>query len=163
MNDLDLEHLTVLGIAAALGAVLGMEREIAGKPAGIRTLIFVAVGSAFMMILGQSTIDRFQETESFEALQADPIRIIQAIVIGISFLGAGTIVHDRREGVEGLTTAATIYVTSAIGIAVASDRVFLAVAVTVFAALVLVVVGVTERRVQRWHETRQRREEKGDQ
>lgn len=160
MSSLDLEHLIVLGIAAALGAVLGLEREIAGKPAGIRTLIFVAVGSSFMMILGQSSIDRFQEEEAMDALEADPIRIIQAVVIGISFLGAGTIVHDRREGVEGLTTAATIYLTAGIGIAVATERVALAVYVTIFAALVLVLIGITERRVQRWHKTRQRRDEK---
>ncbi|QDT02066.1 putative Mg(2+) transport ATPase [Rubripirellula lacrimiformis] len=154
MNPIDLQSFGTVAIAACLGAVLGIEREIRGKPAGIRTHIFVCAGSALMMILGQEIIDQFQKQEASDVLSADPIRVLQAIVVGISFLGAGTIVHDSREGVEGLTTAATIYLTAGIGVATSVDRVGLAAAVTVFAAGVLVIVGFVERRVQRWHRRR---------
>ncbi len=110
-----------------------------------------------MMILGQEIIDQFQKQESTDVLSADPIRVLQAIVVGISFLGAGTIVHDSRSGVEGLTTAATIYLTAGIGVATTVDRLALASAVTLAAASVLVVIGFIERRVQRWHQKRKDR------
>jgi len=102
-----------------------------------------------MMILGQEIINVFQDLESAETFSADPIRILQAIVVGISFLGAGTIVHDAREGVEGLTTAATIYLTAGIGLAVAVERAALAVVITLSAVLVLFFIGWLERRSRR--------------
>ncbi|QDS92167.1 putative Mg(2+) transport ATPase [Roseimaritima multifibrata] len=154
MNPIDLQSFTTVAIAAFLGAMIGIEREIRGKPAGIRTHIFVCAGSALMMILGQEIIDQFQKHEPDSVLSSDPIRVLQAIVVGISFLGAGTIVHDSREGVEGLTTAATIYLTAGIGVATTVDRVGLAVAVTLFAVSVLVIVGFIERQVEQWHKRR---------
>lgn len=93
---------------ACLGAVIGVEREIAGKLAGLRTHVFACAGSALMMILGQGIIDQIQQRETAPILCIDPIRLLQAIVVGISFLGAGTIIHDRDAGVQGLTTAAAI-------------------------------------------------------
>lgn len=150
ITAIDWMALRVLGIAAALGAILGIEREIAGKPAGIRTHMFVSVGSALMMILGQEIIDHFQQQESPAALRADPIRVLQAIVVGISFLGAGTIVQDSKAGVAGLTTAATIYLTAGIGVAVAVQRVTLATLLTFTAVFILVLVGWIERSASRW-------------
>lgn len=149
LHELDLQNLQTIAIAAACGAVLGIEREIAGKPAGIRTHIFVSAGSALMMILGQEIVDQFAVQEKDSLLKADPIRILQAIVVGISFLGAGTIVHQKQEGVEGLTTAATIYLTAGIGVATAVGRVSLALTLTAFAAFVLVVLGFLEDRIAR--------------
>ncbi|KAA5547299.1 MgtC/SapB family protein [Roseiconus nitratireducens] len=150
-ESLDLESFRTVAIAAGLGSVLGVEREIAGKPAGIRTHIFVCAGSALMMVLGQGIIDQFQQQQSGSVLNVDPIRVLQAIVVGISFLGAGTIVHDKQEGVEGLTTAANIYMTAGIGVAVAVERVALASVLTVFAALILVAVGWVENYFGRGH------------
>ena len=150
ITDIDWIGLRVTGIAAVLGAILGIEREIAGKPAGIRTHMFVSVGSALMMILGQEIIDHFQQQEPHGALRADPIRVLQAIVVGISFLGAGTIVQDSKTGVAGLTTAATIYLTAGIGVAVAVQRETLAALLTLSAVLVLVLVGWIERGMARW-------------
>ncbi len=150
ISALDWNGLQILAIAAVLGAILGIEREIAGKPAGIRTHMFVSVGSALMMILGQEIIDHFQQQESQASLRADPIRVLQAIVVGISFLGAGTIVHDSKAGVAGLTTAATIYLTAGIGVAVAVQRVTLATLLTLAAVFILVLVGWIERSVERW-------------
>ncbi len=147
LDTVDLENIKTIVIAALCGAVLGVEREIAGKPAGIRTLIFVCVGSALMMILGQEIVNQFQQKEANSLLSVDPIRILQAIVVGVSFLGGGTIVHQRRNEVEGLTTAATIYLAAGIGVATAVDRVGLAVMVTGFAASILVLLGFLEDRL----------------
>ena len=123
---------------------------MAHKPAGIRTHIFVSAGAALMMILGQEIIDQFQQNESGRSLNSDPIRILQAIVVGISFLGAGTIIHDGKEGVEGLTTAATIYLTAGIGVAVAVGRVSMAVILTLSSVCILVLIGWAERRIKKW-------------
>ncbi len=146
-NPLDLHDLTTIAIAALCGAVLGLERELARKPAGLRTHIFVCAGSALMMILGQEIVNQFQAHEDNSILKADPIRALQAIVVGISFLGAGTIVHQKGEGVEGLTTAATIYLTAGIGVATAVDRVSLALSVTGMAAAILLLVGLIEQKI----------------
>lgn len=152
-DTIDLANLQTIAIAAACGGVLGVEREIAGKPAGIRTHIFVCTGAALMMILGQEIVNQFQQQESNSLLSVDPIRTLQAIVVGISFLGAGTIMHQKEGGVEGLTTAATIYLTAGIGVATAVDQTGLAICVTVFAVVVLILVGSIER----WFERRKSR------
>ncbi|TWU16852.1 MgtC/SapB family protein [Allorhodopirellula heiligendammensis] len=136
----DVSDFITIAIAAVCGGVLGLEREVADKPAGVRTHIFVCAGSALLMILSQEIVDQFQEGFPDAMLSPDPIRTLQAIVVGISFLGAGTIVRQKHEGVEGLTTAATIYLTAGIGVAIAVDRVGLGVALTLFATIVLVLL-----------------------
>lgn len=148
VHQQDIESLFLVGLSALLGSVLGLEREFASKPAGIRTHIFVAAASTLLMILAQESMDQFQRSEHPDLLESDPIRVLQAIVVGISFLGAGTIVHHRGEGVEGLTTASTILMTAGIGVSVAVDRIVLAIALTGFALLVLFVVGRIEKKVQ---------------
>lgn len=140
----DLDSFGLVALAALLGGVIGIEREIADKPAGLRTHIFVAAGAALLVLLAEGAVDFFQRSGSGEKIEADPIRIIQAIVVGISFLGAGTIVHRRGSEVEGLTTAASIFLTASIGIAVALGRVWLAVATTLLALLVLTAVNWIE-------------------
>ena len=135
-----------IAYAGLLGALIGLEREIAGKPAGLRTHVFVAAGSALLVLLGGETVDAFAHSRSKDVIQSDPVRIIQAIVVGISFLGAGTIVHHHDRNVEGLTTAASIYLTAAIGIAVGVWEFFLAGITTAFALLVLFVAGRIEQR-----------------
>ncbi|MDA8743562.1 MgtC/SapB family protein [Rubripirellula amarantea] len=157
----DIDSLVTMAIAAACGGALGIEREIAGKPAGVRTHIFVCAGSALMMILGQEIVDQFQEKEINSLLSVDPIRILQAIVVGISFLGAGTIMHQKDESVEGLTTAATIYLTAGIGVSAAVGRVALAVSVTLFAIIVLVSIGFLETRISKFHHRRRSAQKAG--
>ncbi|MCM2372523.1 MgtC/SapB family protein [Aporhodopirellula aestuarii] len=146
----DLANLQIIAIAAACGAAIGVEREFARKPAGIRTHIFVCAGSALMMILGQEILGQFEHHEDDQLLKADPIRVLQAIVVGISFLGAGTIVHEEHRGVEGLTTAATIYLTAGIGVATAVERVSLAVSLTLATLIVLFALGWVENRITRF-------------
>jgi hypothetical protein len=80
----------LVALAGALGAIIGVEREFADKPAGLRTHILVCAASALLMLIGKGVLQQFSVEGVDSAYRADPLRIIQAIVIGISFLGAGT-------------------------------------------------------------------------
>ncbi len=145
MED-QLHQIGIVAIAAGLGALVGVEREFADKPAGLRTHMFVCAASAMLMLLGDAVLDRFEQ-EDLGSVSADPIRIIQAIVVGISFLGAGTIIHHGDNRVEGLTTASSILLTSGIGIAVAVGQLIFAIGISVLAVLVLLLVGWVEKRI----------------
>jgi putative Mg2+ transporter-C (MgtC) family protein len=96
-----------IALATALGAFVGYERERVGKPAGVRTHGIVALGAALFTVVSMY---------GFEG-KSDPARIVAQVVTGVGFLGAGTILH-LRGSVHGLTTAATLWVTAAIGVAV---------------------------------------------
>lgn len=99
--------------AALLGALIGLERDIRGRSAGLRTNILVSVGSSVFMLLSIGIAEHYSSTG--EALmQADPTRIAAQIITGIGFLGAGAIIKYRFS-VQGLTTAACLWTTSAIG------------------------------------------------
>lgn len=131
----DLDHAVRaflrLGMAALFGALLGYEREHQGKAAGIRTHTLVAVGSALFVIapsLGGSESDAMS-------------RVIQGIVAGVGFLCAGTILKsDNARNVKGLTTAAGIWLTAAIGIACGLGSVLVALTGTVLGLFILNVV-----------------------
>lgn len=117
-------------VAALLGGLVGLEREYAEKPAGLRTHMLVGATSALFVLIARYMILSF---EPQDILTTDPVRIVEAIVVGISFLGAGTIFKHRQEGeqvVEGLTTSASILLVSAIGIAVALNAFILAAGAT---------------------------------
>ena len=144
LNVPELRDFWLVVLAGGLGALIGLEREIARKPAGLRTHVMVCAGSALMMFMAEAIVDTFERDETSRIITADPIRVIQAIVIGINFLGAGTIIHQGSH-VEGLTTASSIFLTAGIGVAVAIDRILLAAATTCFAIAVLFVLGVVER------------------
>lgn len=135
-----------LVVAAVLAGAVGWERETAGKSAGFRTHIFVGMGAALFVALGGPMIETF-ERHGADVIRLDPIRLIEAVVAGISFLGAGTIFVSRgRQRVVGLTTAASLWVTAGIGIAAALERYFLAGGATVLALLILhVLLPLSER------------------
>ncbi|MFG6462629.1 MgtC/SapB family protein [Roseateles sp. DXS20W] len=120
--------LTRLLLAALLGGVLGYEREHKGKAAGIRTHMLVAMGSALFVLvplLGGM-------------LPGDLSRVLQGVIAGVGFLGAGAIVKQRaEENVQGLTTAAGIWMTAAIGVACGMGRESTAVISTLLALVVL--------------------------
>ena len=112
--------------AMALGSIVGLERSIAGKTAGMRTFGLVSMGAALFMIIALNVIDRFGGT-----LTLDLLRVITGVITGIGFIGAG-LIFFRDEKLRGLTAAAGLWVACGIGIAVAlSDY-----AIAVFAALV---------------------------
>ena len=128
-------YLIRLVVAAVLGAVMGWEREQAGKSAGLRTLMLVAIASALYTALAELAVESYDGRPG--ELRADPIRAIQAIAVGIGFLGGGVIVvRHAGERVSGLTTAASIWATAAIGIAAGLAYYRLAVG----AALLFIVV-----------------------
>ena len=110
----DLVRITVrLSVAAVLGALLGIEREAKGKAAGVRTHMLVAVSCALFVLIPQMS----------GTANADMTRVIQGVIAGIGFLGAGAIIKGRDdESVRGLTTAAGIFMTAAIGIAAGLGR-----------------------------------------
>jgi putative Mg2+ transporter-C (MgtC) family protein len=108
MHPLSFDTVLVrLGAAVLVGALIGLDREIRNKPAGLRTIALVSLGSAVFVVT------------ALEGATADSAsRVIQGIVTGVGFLGAGSIVHGRTEqSVHGLTTAASIWLASALGIA----------------------------------------------
>lgn len=145
--DLILNPIIKVTYAMFLGGVMGLERELAQKPAGLRTHILVAGASSLLVVLGNVMITNYSAIAAFEgAIQTDPIRIIEAIITGISFLGAGTIIfRDKDETVEGLTTAASILFVAAIGISVALERYLMAAILTVLAIVILYGLGYIER------------------
>lgn len=145
--DQDLHALGRIALAGALAAVIGLERELARRPAGLRTHLLVGLASSLLIVLGRSVTEEFATQPGVEGVKVDPIRILQAVVVGISFLGAGTIVHDQNGRVEGLTTAASILLAAAIGAAVTLDRVFLAIVMTAVVTGVLFVLGRLEVRL----------------
>ena len=123
--------MTRLLLAAVLGGVLGYEREHQGKAAGIRTHMLVAIGAALFVLMPQQA--------GMEI--ADQSRVIQGIVTGIGFLGAGAIIkHRSEEDVKGLTTAAGVWLTGAIGIACGLGRESTAILSTLLALIVLAMV-----------------------
>jgi putative Mg2+ transporter-C (MgtC) family protein len=117
-----------LGVAALLGGVLGWEREHAGKAAGVRTHMLVAMGAAlFVLVAQQAGISA-----------ADNSRVLQGVIAGVGFLCAGTILKgDAEHQVKGLTTAAGIWLTAAIGVCAGLGREVTAVLSTVLALVVL--------------------------
>jgi putative Mg2+ transporter-C (MgtC) family protein len=132
-------------LAMVLGGAIGWEREAADKPAGLRTHMLIAGAAALLVALGDVLIDHFGASQGSDLIWSDPIRIIQAIIAGVSFLGAGTII--RRAGgtkVEGLTTAASLLFAAAIGVAVALSQLLLAVGATALVLLTLIVLGRIE-------------------
>ncbi|MDQ4076355.1 MAG: MgtC/SapB family protein [Chloroflexota bacterium] len=146
-------EVLVLGqvaLAMLLGSVVGLERELAGKPAGLRTHMLVAGAAGLLVALGDIMLEHFALVTGFELIRSDPIRIVEAIITGISFLGAGTIIRSReKHSVEGLTTAASILLVAAIGATVALSQWILAVGVTILALITLRVVIVVEQWVKR--------------
>jgi len=133
-----------VAVAMLLGGLIGIEREAAHKPAGFRTHMLVAGAAALLVGLGHALVGAFSEHGSLR-LQSDPIRIVEAIVTGVSFLGAGTIFRSRHHHIEGLTTAASLLLVAGLGVAVAVERFVLAGSVTVLALVVLRGVRFIER------------------
>ena len=134
-------HLDLLGrllLAAALGGAIGLEREWSGKPAGLRTNLLICVGAALLTDLSITV-----SGGAAAGAPSDPGRIAAQIVSGIGFLGAGTIIQSRA-GVVGLTTAATLWVVAAIGMAVGAAAYVEAVGAALLVLVSLLALGSME-------------------
>lgn len=133
-----LDMVLRLAVAIALAAAVGWERRTARKPVGSRTMILTAVGAATFIMLGEIVAAR----ASSGSVNADPTRVLAYLVVGVGFLGGGAIVHSHRR-VRGMTTAATFWVTAAIGAAAGLGEFALA---AILAAITLVTLETTRRR-----------------
>jgi putative Mg2+ transporter-C (MgtC) family protein len=128
---LTLETFGSLLLAVALGAIVGIQREKAHRPAGLRTHMLVCIGSCLFTIISMS-------------FSLDPARIASGIVAGIGFIGAGTI-WAEKDKVKGITTAASLWATSAIGLTVGIGDYPLATTVTILVFIILVSKYLMER------------------
>jgi putative Mg2+ transporter-C (MgtC) family protein len=138
----NLEAVERLGIALLVGGLIGLERERADKPAGLRTYMLVCEGSALFMICSLMLGDQL-----FDAGKAyDPSRIASTVVQGIGFLAAGVILAQGRR-VRGLTTAAGIWVTAALGLLVGAGFYVIAGVATAATIFALVALRYVERRL----------------
>jgi putative Mg2+ transporter-C (MgtC) family protein len=143
--NLELWILFRLLIAALLGGIVGYERTATGKRAGLRTHMLVAIGSALFMSSTDLAVDwahkatpRDRDLASIMQVQVAVLSPVQAVATGIGFLGAGTIfVGGHQHRVHGLTTAASIWVIAAVGIAVGCDRFLLATGAALMTLLIL--------------------------
>lgn len=137
------DEVTRLLLAAVLAGLIGWEREAQHRPAGLRTHMLVAIGSALLMIVSQSIFLQY-----YTVGRVDPGRIAAQVVSGIGFLGAGTIL---REGptIRGLTTAASLWVAAAIGLAVGAGLMTGALVTTVVTLVALRLLPRVEAKMQR--------------
>lgn len=126
-----------MGIAVILGGIIGFEREWKHKPAGFRTNMIIAAASALFISLGRVIVEDFGVLRPEESYGIDPTRMMHAVIVGVSFLGAGTILKSSNHSeIKYLTTSASILVSSAIGIGVALKQYLLAVGATVILLII---------------------------
>ncbi|MEQ8966834.1 MAG: MgtC/SapB family protein [Azospirillaceae bacterium] len=135
-----------LGAAALGGMIIGLDREILGKAAGLRTMMLVSLAAAVFTILTLGLAADPGGTDT--RIRADPIRVVEAVVTGVAFLGAGSIIQ-ARGAVRGLTTGAGIWMVGAIGTACGAGLYVLAGLATVMAATIMSGLGLVERRIRR--------------
>ncbi len=141
MESVDLwQQATVVldaAIAAILGSIIGWERDRAGKSAGPRTMALVGASAAGIVAIGAV----LNQTSDF----GDPTRALHAIITGIGFLGAGLIFTNRNSGIQGVTTAATVFATASMGCAVGLGFQFAGVGMTIIILVVLRSTQVLEK------------------
>ena len=149
VSPLELTMVLRLIVAAVLGGIVGMERGSGDRPAGFRTHILVCVGSALFMLVSIYGFDDIAPvTTTLEddiGTRRDTARIAAQVVSGIGFLGAGTILHEGLT-IKGLTTAASLWIVSAIGLAVGSGMYLLSTVATMLTMLTLVTFRTWEKR-----------------
>lgn len=142
MDQILIENLIKLGLAIVVGGIVGAEREFRDKAAGFRTIILITVGSALFTMFSASLDPGFTRT-----------RIAANIVTGIGFLGAGAIVREHGR-IGGLTTAATIWLSAALGMGIGGGELLFVMIATVTVLVVLLVFPSLERWIDRIRESR---------
>ncbi len=130
------ELILRLFVAALMGGAIGLEREYRAKEAGLRTHFLVALGSALFMVISQFGFEQILEMHPLLNVRLDPSRIASQVVSGIGFIGAGIIIFQKHV-VKGLTTAAGMWVTAAIGMTCGAGMYSLAIASTVMVLICL--------------------------
>lgn len=141
--NMAMEFIIRLVIAGAMGALIGLDREYRAKEAGYRTHFLVSLGSALIMIVSQYG---FADVLGKEGVGLDPSRIAAQVVSGIGFIGAGTIILNKQI-VRGLTTAAGIWATAGIGLAIGSGMYVLGISATILTLIGLEVLSLVFKNV----------------
>lgn len=145
--DMTWEFILRIFVAALLGGAIGLEREYRAKEAGLRTHFLVALGSAVFMIVSAYGFDGVMNTPEH---RWDVSRVAAQVVSGIGFIGAGTIIFHKSENVvRGLTTAAGLWVTAAIGLACGGGMYVLSIASTVLVLVGLEAFNFVLRRIDK--------------
>ena len=146
MSDWDV--LLRLFVASGLGAVVGIERELRDQPAGFRTHMLVALGACLFTLVGAFGFQDLTGGQPVAAVNADVTRVASQVVVGIGFLGGGTILRHGAT-VRGLTTAASLWVTAAVGLAVGMGFYLGATATALLAVVALAVLKPVGKRFTR--------------
>lgn len=134
------------GIAMVLGGLIGYERELKDRPAGFRTHMLVAGAAALLLGVGRLAVGGDAFPASGEILRIDPLRLIEAVVAGVAFIGAGTIFARRSDGaIAGITTAASLLMVAVIGVVCGLGYHLLAIATTLLTLVVLTILKALER------------------
>jgi len=152
--QLDPDVVIVLRVAAGmvLGGVLGVEREMGKHAAGLRTHMLIAGAAALIVGLGDSIAEHFQQERYRDLLQVDPVRLIEAVVACVGFVAAGTILRGQRnDQVSGLTTASSLVMAAALGIAAGIGAYGIAFGVAVLCLIVLALFRRVERSIGDTH------------
>lgn len=129
-------------IAAVLGGTLGFEREHKNKPAGIRTNMLISAASCLLLSLGRTIAFQMEESLPPDAMGVDPTRIIHAIIVGVSVIGAGTIWKSVEEtSVRYLTTAATILFSAGAGMCIGLGLYITGIGITIIGLIINLIIG----------------------
>ncbi len=131
-------------LAAFLGALLGLERRLRGKEAGLRTFALVALGSCLFTIISNELFYSYIDLMNKPGIGFDPSRVILAVATGLGFIGAGVIIY-RQAHIEGLTTAAGLWTVAALGVAIGVKLYFIAFIAALLTIFILIVFGELER------------------
>ena len=156
-----LEMTARLAIALVFGALVGWERESQSRPAGLRTHILVALGSAGFTMVALTMINEFMVRPE-TPIAVDPTKIIAGIVGGVGFLGAGSIFQSKTGGVHGMTTAAGIWVVASVGVASGAGYYALAALLVVFTLFTLQTLRFLSRKIEENAEEKSGGESEGE-
>ncbi|MEX2580403.1 MAG: MgtC/SapB family protein [Verrucomicrobiales bacterium] len=142
-------NAVIVAFAAVLTGLIGLEREYSGKPAGFRTHMLVGGAAALLVLVAEVIVQRSVEVQGAQSyIQADPIRVLEAIIVGVSFIGAGTVLKvEEGSRVKYLTTAASILFAAGVGIAVALYQFILAILLVVTVLVINVVLAKIGARI----------------
>lgn len=148
----DLEIIFRLVLASILGGFIGLEREVHGREAGVRTYLLVSLGSALIMVVSEYLFFKYEGRIPGEFFRVDPGRIAAQAITGMGFLGAGVILR-YKDTIRGLTTAACMWVVSAIGLAIGSGYYLFGSTVSGITLLSLIGLKVFEKKLSKdWYQ-----------
>jgi putative Mg2+ transporter-C (MgtC) family protein len=146
--ELEMDLVLRLLLASVLGGIIGLEREVHGRPAGFRTHLLVSLGSCLFVITSVEFYHLYGNLPGRQAIPVDPGRLAAQVVTGIGFLGAGAIIREKAS-IRGLTTAACLWVAAALGVACGIGLFYLAMSVTAIALGSLLLLKQVEKRLHR--------------